>query len=477
MGGEFPMANVTSQQVQDLWVDISSRLKSDLGDAQWRSWIKPLVAVSLEEGCLTLGAASRLTRERVISQYLDKLRIIAGAHDKDVRDIDVILRTSQSVQQANMPPRLSEMPFSDSPHGDKLGAKDSKAAELSSEGTESLDVRYTFDNFVVAKPNELAYAAARRVAESDDATPSFNPLFLYGGVGLGKTHLMHAIAWESRKRDASRNVIYLTAEKFMNQFVAALRRKDTMSFKERFRAADVLMVDDIQFMSGKESIQEEFFHTLNAIVEEGHQVILSADKSPSDLDGVKERLRSRMGWGMVADIHPSNYELRLGILQSRREGVAVNLPDDVLEFLARKITTNIRELEGALNRLIAHATLVGRTVSVDMAREVLSDLLRASNRLISVEDIQRHVSAHYNIRTNDMFSNRRAAAIARPRQIAMYLAKDLTSLSYPAIGRSFGGRDHTTVMHAVKKIEQLIAEDNHLSSDVDLLRGLLADGV
>ena len=474
MGGNFSMANVTSQQVQDLWVDISSRLKSDLGDAQWRSWIKPLIAVSLEEGCLTLGATSRLTRERVISQYLDKLRIIAGAHDKDVHDIDIILRTSQSVQQAHTPPRLSEMPFSDSPKGD---FQDRQAVDLPSEGPEGLDARYTFDNFVVAKPNELAYAAARRVAESDEATPSFNPLFLYGGVGLGKTHLMHAIAWESRKRDASRNVIYLTAEKFMNQFVAALRRKDTMSFKERFRAADVLMVDDIQFMSGKESIQEEFFHTLNAIVEEGHQVILSADKSPSDLDGVKERLRSRMGWGMVADIHPSNYELRLGILQSRRESVSVNLPDDVLEFLARKITTNIRELEGALNRLIAHATLVGRTVSVDMAREVLSDLLRASNRLISIEDIQRHVSSHYNIRTNDMFSNRRAVAIARPRQIAMYLAKDLTSLSYPAIGRSFGGRDHTTVMHAVKKIEQLIAEDNQLSSDVDLLRGLLADGV
>ena len=474
MGGDFSMANVTSQQVQDLWVDISSRLKSDLGDAQWRSWIKPLIAVSLEEGCLTLGATSRLTRERVISQYLDKLRIIAGAHDKDVHDIDIILRTSQSVQQAHTPPRLSEMPFSDSPKGD---FQDRQAVDLPSEGPEGLDARYTFDNFVVAKPNELAYAAARRVAESDEATPSFNPLFLYGGVGLGKTHLMHAIAWESRKRDASRNVIYLTAEKFMNQFVAALRRKDTMSFKERFRAADVLMVDDIQFMSGKESIQEEFFHTLNAIVEEGHQVILSADKSPSDLDGVKERLRSRMGWGMVADIHPSNYELRLGILQSRRESVSVNLPDDVLEFLARKITTNIRELEGALNRLIAHATLVGRTVSVDMAREVLSDLLRASNRLISIEDIQRHVSSHYNIRTNDMFSNRRAVAIARPRQIAMYLAKDLTSLSYPAIGRSFGGRDHTTVMHAVKKIEQLIAEDNQLSSDVDLLRGLLADGV
>ena len=227
----------------------------------------------------------------------------------------------------------------------------------------------------------------------------------------------------------------------------------------------------------KNQSQEEFFHTLNAIVEEGRQVILSADKSPSDLNGVKERLRLYMGWGMVADIHPSNYELRLGILQSRREDCKVNVPDDVLEFLARKITTNIRELEGALNRLIAHATLVGRTVSVDMAREVLADLLRASNRLISIEDIQRHVSSHYNIRANDMFSNRRAAAIARPRQIAMYLAKDLTSLSYPAIGRSFGGRDHTTVMHAVKKIEQLIAEDNQLCADVDLLRGLLADGV
>ena len=469
------MAHANTQEVQDLWVEISSRLKSDLGEAQWRSWIKPLVAVSLEAGCLTLSASSRLTRERVISQYLDKVRIIAGAHNKEVDDIDIILRTSQSVQQASTPPRLSEMPFNEdgSALPDMIGAGN----ETVSENPEGLDARFTFDNFVVAKPNELAYAAARRVAESDEATHAFNPLFLYGGVGLGKTHLMHAIAWESRKRDSSRNVIYLTAEKFMNQFVAALRRKDTMSFKERFRAADVLMIDDIQFMSGKESIQEEFFHTLNAIVDDGRQVILSADKSPSDLDGVKERLRSRMGWGMVADIHPSNYELRLGILQSRREDVVVNVPDDVLEFLARKITTNIRELEGALNRLVAHATLVGRTVSVEMAREVLADLLRVSNRLISIEDIQRHVSAHYNIRTNDMFSNRRAAAIARPRQIAMYLAKDLTSLSYPAIGRSFGGRDHTTVMHAVKKIEQLIAEDNHLSADVDLLRGLLADGV
>ena len=460
------------QQVQDLWADMTTRLKSDLGDAQWRSWIKPLQAVSLTQGTLTLAASSRLNKERVISQYLDKIRLMASMSDLGVKDIEITLRTSQSVQRANTAPRMTEMPFHEADSAQQ--GTQNKGSETNA--LEGFDKRYTFDNFVVAKPNDLAYAAARRVAESDDVTPSFNPLFLYGGVGLGKTHLMHAIAWESHKRDPKRNVIYLTAEKFMNQFVTALRRKDTMSFKERFRAADVLMVDDVQFMSGKESIQEEFFHTLNEIVDEGRQVILSADKSPSDLDGVKERLRSRMGWGMVADIHPSNYELRLGILQSRREGVSVNVPDDVLEFLARKIVTNIRELEGALNRLVAHATLVGRTVSVEMAREVLSDLLRASNRLISIEDIQKQVSAHYNIRANDMFSSRRAAAIARPRQIAMFLAKDLTSLSYPAIGRSFGGRDHTTVMHAVKKIETLIAEDGALSADIDLLRGLLADG-
>ena len=423
---------------------------------------------------MTLAVASRLTRERVISQYLDKMRILSTGQAITITDIDVLLRTSQSVQKTNQPPRLSEMPFSEAEMSE-LPA-DKRAHRELGDGSEWLDARYTFENFVVAKPNELAYAAAMRVAESDNVSPSFNPLFIYGGVGLGKTHLMHAIAWESRKRDPSRNVIYLTAEKFMNQFVAALRRKDTMSFKERFRAADVLMVDDVQFMSGKESIQEEFFHTLNEIVDEGRQVILSADKSPSNLDGVKERLRSRMSWGMVADIHPSNYELRLGILQARREGVNVNVPNKVLEFLAHKITTNIRELEGALNRLIAHATLVGRTVSVEMARDVLSDLLRASNRMVSVDEIQKHVSAHYNIRTTDMFSNRRAAMIARPRQIAMYLAKDLTSLSYPAIGRSFGGRDHTTVMHAVKKVEQLLAEDPVLSSDIDLLRALLADG-
>jgi chromosomal replication initiator protein len=248
-----------------------------------------------------------------------------------------------------------------------------------------------------------------------------------------------------------------------------------MSFKEQFRSVDMLMIDDVQFIAGKDSTQEEFFHTFNALVEDGRQVVLSADKSPTDLQGMEERLRSRLGWGLVADIHPANYEVRLGILQSRADNCGVTVPDKVLEFLAHQITTNIRELEGAFNRIVAGANLFGREITVESARETLSDLLRAANRRISIEDIQKQVASHFSIRTADMFSARRARQIARPRQIAMYLAKNLTASSYPEIGRQFGGRDHTTIMHAVRKIEDLMAEDSQLADDVQLLRSLLAD--
>ncbi|WP_438996980.1 chromosomal replication initiator protein DnaA, partial [Candidatus Puniceispirillum sp.] len=336
-----------------------------------------------------------------------------------------------------------------------------------------LDPRYTFANFVVGKPNELAFAVARRTAESEKV--AFNPLFLYGGVGLGKTHLMHAIAWHIREQTPSRKVMYLSAEKFMYRFVRALRFRDTMSFKEQFRSVDVLMIDDVQFISGKDSTQEEFFHTFNALVEDGRQVIISADKSPTDLEGMEERLRSRLGWGMVADIHPADYELRLGILQAKAERAQIQIPDKVLEFLAHKIVSNVRELEGALNRIMAHAMLVGREITIESTADLLADLLRASSRQISVDAIQKRVAAHYGIRVSEMFSARRARNIARPRQVAMYLTKNLTSLSYPEIGRQFGGRDHTTVMHAVKTIETLTLSDSRLGEDVDLLRSLLSN--
>ena len=295
-----------------------------------------------------------------------------------------------------------------------------------------LDPRFTFETFVVGKPNEFAVAAAERVAMSDK--PPFNPLFLYGGVGLGKTHLMHAIAWRTRQIDPARRIVYLSAEKFMYQFVRALRSKDTMGFKELFRSVDLLMVDDVQFISGKDSTQEEFFHTFNALVDRGRQIVISADRSPSDLAGLEERIRSRLGWGLVADIHPTTYELRLGILQAKAEQARGEVPLRVLEFLASRITSNVRELEGALNRIVHQASLVQRPISVEMAQEVLRDLLRANDRRVTIDEIQKAVVDHYAIRMADMTSSRRSRAIARPRQVAMYLAKQLTPRSLPEIG-------------------------------------------
>ena len=440
-------------------------MRRDIGDAAWRNWIKPLRVDRLEAGTLTLETDSTLTRERVNSQYADRLRVISAAEFKTmttgVNHVEVRIVNSL-VRRNNRPHRMSEQkPVEQS-------SKNNKSSDLSG----GLDPRYTFVNFVVGKPNELAFAVARRTAESERV--AFNPLFLYGGVGLGKTHLMHAIAWHIHQQNPARKVMYLSAEKFMNRFVQALRFRDTISFKEQFRSVDVLMIDDVQFISGKESTQEEFFHTFNALVEDGRQVIVSADKSPTDLEGMEERLRSRLGWGMVADIHPADYELRLGILQSKAEQAQVEISDKVLEFMAHRIVSNVRELEGALNRILAHAMLIGREITIDSTADLLADLLRASNRQISVDVIQKRVAAHYGVRVSEMFSARRARNIARPRQIAMYLAKNHTSLSYPEIGRQFGGRDHTTVMHAVKTIENLMTSNAQLAEDVELITSIIA---
>ncbi|MBY0407323.1 MAG: chromosomal replication initiator protein DnaA, partial [Rickettsiales bacterium] len=282
------------------------------------------------------------------------------------------------------------------------------------------------------------------------------------------------IAWHIRRNHPNRRVLYLSAEKFMYQFIKALRFKETLAFKEQLRSVDVLMIDDVQFISGKDSTQEEFFHTFNALVDQNKQLIISCDRSPSDLEDMEERVRSRLGWGLVADIHATTYELRLGILQSKVEHITqVAIPPKVLEFLAHKITSNVRELEGALNRVVAHATLVGRPVTLETTQEVLHDLLRANDRRISIDDIQKQVAAHYNIKVSDMHSARRSRVVARPRQVAMYLSKKLTSKSLPEIGRKFGGKDHTTVMHAVKRIEELMASDSEIANDIELLERIV----
>ncbi|MGB1085852.1 MAG: chromosomal replication initiator protein DnaA, partial [Alphaproteobacteria bacterium] len=279
--------------------------------------------------------------------------------------------------------------------------------------------------------------------------------------------------WNIKKRNPKKNVVYLTAEKFMYQFIKALRFKNIMSFKEQFRSVDVLMIDDVQFIIGKDNTQEEFFHTFNTLVDKKRQIIISADKSPADLEGLEDRLKSRLGWGLVADIHPLTYELRYGIIEAKAEQKNIKLTSDVLEFLANKITNNVREMEGALNRLAVHASLQESEITVDLVKDVLKDLLRTNSRKITIDEIQKKVVEHYNIKLSDMHSPRRSRSVARPRQVAMYLAKSITTRSLPEIGRKFGGRDHTTVIHAIKTIEEIMVNDPSLAEDIELLTRIL----
>lgn len=460
------------------WARVRGRLRAEFGEATFRSWLKPLTLAGRRGQDLRVAVPSRFMRDWVATHYADRITALWSSECPDIRSVEVIVDARDAAQStddgtfdevpAETPAVADSSPPAAMPYIANTNLVDTDSlAEVSA----TLDPRLTFDNFVVGKSNELAHAAALRVAESDIVP--FNPLFLYGGVGLGKTHLMHAIACHIKKKQPQKRVIYLSAEKFMYQFIRALRNKNTMAFKELFRSVDVLMVDDVQFIIGKESTQEEFFHTFNALFDQNKQVVLSADKSPSDLQGLEERMRTRFGWGLVADIHPTTYELRLGILQAKAEQAPIEIPSKVLEFLAHRISSNVRELEGALTRMVAHATLVGRPVSVESAQELLKDLLRANDRSVTIEEIQRRVAEHYNIKLADMSSPRRARQVSRPRQIAMYLAKQLTTKSLPDIGRSFGGRDHTTVMHAVKKVEELASGDISFSEDIDLLKRMM----
>ena len=448
------------------WTTVKERLRSEVGDAAFRSWLQPVEMCDVEAQTVRLTVPSKFMRNWIESHYGDQIRKCVRLENPRINNVELIITTDRPVQD-NTPttPASSPLPAA------VLPAETVDILNNPQQFTSLLDPRYTFDNFIVGKSNELAFAAARRVAESDAV--GFNPLFLYGGVGLGKTHLMHAIAWHIATKHPKRRVLYLSAEKFMYQFIKALRFKDTMSFKENFRSVDVLMIDDVQFISGKDSTQEEFFHTFNALVDQNRQVIISADKSPSDLEGMEDRLKSRLGWGLVADIHPATFELRLGILQAKVEKLGAVVPQNVLEFLATKINSNVRELEGALNRIAAHAQFVGEPLTLESTQRLLKDLLRANDKKLTIEDIQTKVAEHFNVRVSDMHSARRARNVARPRQVAMYLSKILTSRSLPDIGRSFGGRDHTTVMHAVKTIEELVKDDKAFADDVEMLKRVL----
>ena len=449
--------NLSEMQAQ--WVTVRGKIRQKIGDAQFTSWIKMLTLEDYEDHKVTLSVPSSFIRTRIIEQYLDIIKSYWYVQNLKINDIKIIVTTKNQVVDNKT--KINEE------NNTKNKGQNDVFRSISSD----LDNRFTFSNFIVGKPNELAFAAARRVAESEDVP--FNPLFLYGGVGLGKTHLMHSIAHEIKKRNPLRRVIYMSAEKFMYHFIKALRFKNTVAFKEQFRTVDVLMIDDVQFISGKESTQEEFFHTFNALIDQRKQLIISADKSPQDLEGIEERMRSRLGWGLVADIHPLTYELRLGILQAKEEKLSTRISATILEFLAHKITSNVRELEGALNRLSAFSSLVGRDINLDMVQDLLKDLLKSSQKKVNIEEIQKKVSQHFNVKVSDMSSARRSRTVARPRQVAMYLSKNLTSRSLPEIGRRFGNRDHTTVIHAVRKVEELMNKDAGFDEDVQLLIRML----
>lgn len=448
--------------ISDTWGQVKQGLKTYVGTSNYTSWIEPLKFVQVTDDTAVFHVPTPFFGNYVSQNFGDQilyhLKQTGAAVQRLAFKVDVESQAVPTPAPAKAKPAANPIATGEDLPGGQL------------------DARFTFDSFVVGKPNELAHAAARRVAEGGPVT--FNPLFLYGGVGLGKTHLMHAIANELRQRQPELNVLYLSAEQFMYRFITALRERKMIDFKQLFRSVDVLMVDDVQFIAGKDSTQEEFFHTFNALVDAGRQIIISADRAPGEIKDLEDRIKSRLQCGLVVDLHPTDYELRLGILQSKVQQFGATYPEvqihtGVLEFLAHRISTNVRVLEGALTRLYAFASLVGREVTLELAQDCLSDILRASDRKITVEEIQRKVSEHYNIRLSDMIGPKRVRNFARPRQVAMWLCKRLTNRSLPEIGRRFGGRDHTTVMHGVRKIDELKTTDSQIADDLEMLRRAL----
>ncbi len=444
----------------ETWAGISDELRREVGDSNHKSWIEPLECIEIRDEVLRLRAPSRFVGDWVKRNYHDQILAHLNRSGLGVTRLDFEF----GAIRAKTPIPAVDAPRTRAPQDDTLQSA-------------PLDAKLCFDNFVVGKPNELAHAAARRVAEGGDVT--FNPLFLYGGVGLGKTHLMQAIAWELQDRRPDLQVLYLSAEQFMYRFVQALRDRQIMDFKNLFRSVDVLMVDDVQFIAGKDSTQEEFFHTFNALVDQNKQIVISADRAPGEIKDMEARISSRLQCGLVVDLHPTNYELRLGILQRKaalfsQSYGSIVIDNGVLEFLAHRIASNVRILEGALQRLFAFSSLIGQEITLDMVQDCLSDILRSSERRVTVEEIQRKVAEYFNIRLSDMLGPKRTRTIARPRQVAMFLSKELTSRSLPEIGRRFGGRDHTTILHGVRKVEEMRASDSQLNEDIELLRRLLA---
>ena len=431
------------------WNIVAEKLMDEVPASRFDAWIRPLDA-QLEDQVLTIRVPSRF--------FLDGLKNHYGTR---LHEISCELLGDNTQVHYEIDPTLSL-------REEKNNEPEKASSSSSVDGF--IDPRFTFENFVVGSGNEFCHAASRAVA--DKPGEIYNPLYLYGGVGLGKTHLINAVANELIKKDHTR-IAYRTGERFTNELIQAIRNGSTDAFRNQYRQVDVLIIDDIQFIAGKDRTQEEFFHTFNALHEIKKQIILTSDRSPRELTNLMERLRSRFNWGLVADIQAPDLETRLAILSSKAELAGVHLDKDVAHLLASRITNNVRELEGALTRLTAHATLTGRTIDIDFSRHVLRDLLHEEVRAISVEDIQKKVASYYNIHIREMSSSKRTRTVAFPRQIAMYACKDLTTMSLPEIGSHFGGKDHTTILYAVRKIEKMRKESDDFDDEMSRIIALL----
>ena len=449
--------------LKEQWRNVLKKLNSEYGNEIFNSWIKNIKIHSQEDEVLIFTVPTRFIRDWITSHYLDKIIFFLNTENSEIKRVKINIDntlTSNMLQMEN-----------------NLDSSKKYSLYINHNDEWPLDERFTFEKFIVGPSNELAFASAKRLSLSDQF--EFNPLYLYGGVGLGKTHLLHSIAWQIKENNPESKVLYLSAERFMFQFIKSLRQKDTMAFKQKFRSVDVLILDDIQFMIGKSSTQEEFFHTFNALLDLNKKVVISCDRAPSDLKGFDERIKSRLSGGLVTDILPASFDLRYSILKKKSEELVVRnnnnikLDDDILVFLAKTIVTNVRELEGALNKVFTFSNILGKKIDVELTKSVLKDLLRSSNRRITIDEIQNKVSNYYNIKIEDLTSSRRIRSFARPRQIAMYLSKKLTTRSLPEIGRKFGGRDHTTVIHAIKKIEQLKIENSKFDEDINLITQII----
>jgi chromosomal replication initiator protein len=463
-----PRRSPETEQLAALWARIRGRLQQEVGEVVYRTWLRNMTLAGVDGDEVTILLPSTFQRDWVRMHHADRLNALWQAEGIGIRRVEFQASKPGAAAPIDPQPEQAAPYQPDAQASEAASLGESRLSDISA----PLDPRFHFENFVVGKPNEFAYACARRVAELPNS-PGFNPLFLYGDVGLGKTHLMHAIGLDIKKRSAATQVAYMSAEKFMYRFITAIRSKSTMDFKDQLRSVDVLMIDDLQFLMGKDNTQEEFFHTFNALIDSGRQIVVSADKSPSDLAGIEGRLRTRLGCGMVADLHATTFELRISILDSKASRAGVAVPSTVLEFLAHKVDTNVRELEGCLNRLVAHASLFNRPITLETTQTVLHDILRAHDRRVTIEEIQKRVAEHWGLRVTDMTSSRRARTVARPRQVAMYLSKQFTDRSLPEIGRMFGNRDHTTVMHAVTRVTELMAADPDFKEQVELMAGLL----